>query len=281
MKLTWYLIALIGIISFTTVSAITVEDLQKTTRAGWCHNLVGANAETVEAAIAEVLPVAAEAKMTSYLLAPATMRTVLWSKANPDKLFPEVMEQYNKEIEKLGVTNYKNDLFYVTMRLAMFNPWYYGTGEINAAQKSAVTYNLPNVEKLMNCEQDELAKLMVKFGYPEEEWVKVFDMSKNYCAAAEECFKYGTEKTGAEQFIKAGLSGKLDPKNVNDLFYKTIGYELSRNDLDPVELKSALLRIKMIYTTKARQYTGDGVNPWLTFLGSLQDNISILNEMSK
>lgn len=91
---------------------------------------------------------------------------------------------------------------------------------------------------------------------------------------AELYLKEDQQAKAAELFWKLAFAGKLAAKP--QLFRGVMAYEYSKEDFDAAKLKSKLTRLVNLYKINARIYKPqtDEVNPWLEFVGVLQDTVN-------
>ncbi len=90
----------------------------------------------------------------------------------------------------------------------------------------------------------------------------------------------GRSDKATQIFWEQAFSGKLAPALLDSLYQSVIAYEYGREDFDPEQLKTKLRRAISIYKIKARAFKpkkeGE-VNPWLNFIGAMQDTLKDLN----
>lgn len=96
------------------------------------------------------------------------------------------------------------------------------------------------------------------------------------------CMRYigrGEPAKAAEVFWEGAFIGKIHEDRLNTIYQNAIAYEYSKPDFNAAQLKAKLTRVISIYKIKARTWkpVKEGQeNPWLNFVGAVQDTVKDL-----
>lgn len=238
--------------------------------------LISQDAETAKAEL-DVAKEKIQTAPANVKLDYATAVAINLGKEKADATYAELASQFDATAAELGLSLEANKGEYTLRKIALARSYLAGTAANRERMREAFEAN-QNLE-----ETPENGYCFLELGHLKRELDGIDAAVPYYTKATgnalvsaksailEAYLLRGKPEQAAPYFYDLLSKGNLGVKTGIAAYPRILEWELTREDFDANQLKARLVKAILVYKAKARQWKGEGEDPYLQFIGMLQD----------